>query len=60
MRMKKIYIQPALEIYEILPAGHVLTKGSDYVESFKKGNDINVGDTDDANVMSKSLWDEGE
>ena len=56
--MKKIYIQPALEMYDIMPVGHVLTKGSDYVESYKKGEDINVGDTDDANVMNKSLWDE--
>ena len=59
MIMKKSYIQPTLEMYEILPAGHVLTKGSNYVESYKKGEDIYVGDTDDANVMSKSLWDEG-
>ena len=58
MIMKKTYIRPAIELHDIMPAGQVLVKGSDDVKSYEKGEDINVGDTDDANVMNKSLWDE--
>ena len=58
--MKKIYIQPVLEKYDLIPAGKVLVQGTDGVNNYKEGETINVGDTDDANVMSKSLGDEGE
>lgn len=58
--MKRTYIQPVSEIHLGVLAANVLVKGSDDVNLFKhdSSDDIYIGDTDDANSFSKSLWDE--
>ena len=58
--MKRIYLQPVTETHFGVLVAAVLVNGSDDVNLFKHDSedDIYIGDTDNANSFSKSLWDE--
>ena len=61
MRMRRMYERPITELTDSIWTEDVLVSGSNSLEKYVKGADIQVGDLDEqteTNSTNSSLWEE--